>query len=249
MATVRLDIAYDGTAFRGWASQRRPAIRTIEAELTGHLERVLQEPVKLSVAGRTDAGVHALGQVASFVTHTRVTPERMGLALNAVLAPEVVITRAGYAPEGFDARFSATSRSYRYVIRTAEVSDPFAGRYEWHRPKPLRLTPMREAAGYLIGEHDFTTFCRHPGVGKSTVRDLRRLSISAEGGVVVMGFRANAFLHQMVRAVVGTLAMVGEDRIPASQVAQMLAERDRTGTPNVAPAAGLTLEGVTYGRR
>lgn len=249
MATVRLDISYDGTSFRGWASQRRPAIRTVEAELTRHLERVLLTPVKLSVAGRTDAGVHARGQVASFVTDTRVTPERMGMALNAVLAPEVVITRASYAPDRFDARFSATSRTYRYVIRTGEVPDPFTGRYEWYRPKPLRLALMREAARHLVGEHDFTTFCRHPGVDKSTVRDLQRLSISRDDALVVMRFRANAFLHQMVRAVVGTLVMVGEGRIPPSQVPRMLFERNRTGTPNVAPAMGLTLELVTYGRR
>lgn len=249
MAIIRLDIAYDGTLFRGWAAQRGPAIRTIERELTGHLERVLQVPVKLSVAGRTDAGVHATGQVASFVTDSRVTPERICRAMNSVLAPEVVITRGSYAPEGFDARFSATSRAYRYVIRTGEVSDPFTGRYEWHRAKPLRLSPMREAAGHLIGDHDFTTFCRHPGVGKSTIRDLQRLSIARDGELVVLGFRANAFLHQMVRAVVGTLVMVGEGRISPAQVDRMLAARDRTGTPNVAPAAGLTLERVTYARR
>lgn len=249
MATVRLDIAYDGTCFRGWAAQRGPALRTIEGELTGHLERVLQTPIKLSVAGRTDAGVHARGQVASFITHSRVTPERMGRALNAVLAPEVVIARASYAPEGFDARFSATSRAYRYVIRTGEVTDPFTGRFEWHRPKSLRLAPMREAARHLAGEHDFTTFCRHPGAGKATVRDLQRLSIARDGDLFVFGFRANAFLHQMVRAVVGTLVMVGEGRISPAQVDRMLAERNRTGTPNVAPAGGLTLERVTYARR
>lgn len=247
MATVRLDIAYDGTRFRGWASQRSPAIRTIESELSGHLERVLQHPVKLSVAGRTDAGVHARGQVASLRTDSRVTPERLAMALNDVLAPEVVIKRASYAPIGFDARFSATARSYRYVLRTSEVSDPFEGRFEWHRPKPLRLTPMREAARYLIGEHDFTTFCRHPGTGKSTVRDLKRLTISRDGDLIEMGFRANAFLHQMVRAVVGTLVMVGEGRFLPSEVGDMLVRGDRTGTPNVAPAMGLTLEQVTYG--
>ncbi|MEA2579901.1 MAG: tRNA pseudouridine38-40 synthase [Actinomycetota bacterium] len=246
--TVRLDVAYDGTAFRGWAAQGGPAIRTIEAELTAHLERVVQVPVKLSVAGRTDAGVHARGQVASFKTTSRVTPERLQHALNSVLAPEVVITRAAHVPERFDARFSATSRVYRYVIRTGEVSDPFTGRYEWHRPKPLRLTSMRRAARSVVGEHDFTTFCRHPGEGKGTVRDLQQLSITRDGDLIVFVFRANAFLHQMVRALVGTLVMVGEGRIVPEEVAGMLSAKDRTGTPNVAPAMGLTLERVAYAR-
>jgi tRNA pseudouridine38-40 synthase len=244
-----LENAYDGTLFRGWAAQHGPAIRTVEAELTAHLERVLQVPVKLSVAGRTDAGVHARGQVASFKTSSRVTPERIQNALNSVLAPEVVISRASYAPETFDARFSATSRAYRYVIRSGAVSDPFTGRFEWHRPKPLRLTPMRDAARHLLGEHDFTTFCRHPGAGKGTVRDLRRLSIARDGDLIVFGFGANAFLHQMVRALVGTLVMVGEGKISPEEVGRMLAARNRAGMPNVAPALGLTLERVGYGRR
>jgi tRNA pseudouridine38-40 synthase len=248
VATVRLDIAYDGTSFRGWAAQRSPAIRTVEAELTGHLRRVLQSPVKLSVAGRTDAGVHARGQVASFQVQSRVTPQQLAHAVNDAMAPEVVITRAAYAPEGFDARFSATSRAYRYVIRTGEAADPFTGRYEWHRPRPIALTPMRAAAGKVTGERDFTTFCRHPGLGKGTVRDLQRLSIARQGDLMVFGFRANAFLHQMVRALVGTLVMVGEARITPDEVGEMLAARDRIGTPNVAPAMGLTLERVTFRR-
>jgi tRNA pseudouridine38-40 synthase len=249
VATVRLDIAYDGTAFRGWAAQRGPAIRTVEAELTSHLERVLQVPVKLSVAGRTDAGVHARGQVASFKTTSRVTPERIQNAVNSVLAPEVVISGASCVPETFDARFSATSRSYRYVIRSGPVADPFTGRYEWHRPKRLLLTPMREAARSVIGEHDFTSFCRHPGAGKGTVRDLRRLSISRDGDLILFGFGANAFLHQMVRALVGALVIVGEGKISPEEVGRMLSARNRTGMPNVAPALGLTLERVNYGRR
>ena len=246
MPKIRMLLAYDGTSFRGWATQRGPSLRTVQGELTAHLSRVLLEPVKLAVAGRTDAGVHALGQVMSFSTASSVTPGQLQRALNSVMSPEVVVHRASYAPETFDARFSATAREYRYVIRTAQVADVFSGRFEWHRPKALAIGPMRRAAQSLLGEHDFATFCRHPGTGKSTVRDLQRLTIARHGEVVVLKFKANAFLHQMVRALVGTLVMVGEGKFQPEDVGRMLAARSRIGTPNVAPARGLTLVRVEY---
>ena len=246
MPKIRMLLAYDGTSFRGWATQRGSSLRTVQGELTAHLSRVLQEPVKLVVAGRTDAGVHALGQVMSFSTASSVTPAQLQRALNSVMSPEVVVHRASYAPEAFDARFSATAREYRYVIRTSQVADVFSGRFEWHRPKALAIGPMRRAGQSLLGEHDFATFCRHPGTGKSTARDLQRLTIVRRGDVVVLTFRANAFLHQMVRALVGTLVMVGEGKFQAEDVARMLAARTRIGTPNVAPASGLTLVRVEY---
>ncbi|HEX6400155.1 MAG TPA: tRNA pseudouridine(38-40) synthase TruA, partial [Actinomycetota bacterium] len=143
---VRLTIAYDGTAFRGWARQRDPRIRTIEGVLTERLEMVLRVPVRLSVAGRTDAGVHARGQVASFRTDAAIVPERLRRAVNAALAPEVVVSEVHEAPDGFDARFSATGRTYAYRIDEHEVPDPFTARFVWHRPGRLELRPMREAA-------------------------------------------------------------------------------------------------------
>jgi len=128
-STVRLDLSYDGTGFRGWARQRDPGIRTVEGEVTTVIQRVVGEAVRLSVAGRTDAGVHARGQVASFTTTARVEPDRIRDAVNGTLAPETVIRRAVRAPAGFDARFSATGRIYRYVIDTADVPDPLIGRF------------------------------------------------------------------------------------------------------------------------
>ena len=248
--TIRLDVAYDGTGFRGWAAQRDPAVRTVERTLGDHLERILLERPKLSVAGRTDAGVHARGQVASFVTEKGVTPQRLQQALNSVLSPEVVITRALEAPATFDARFSASARAYRYVIETAAVADPFTARFRWHRPDPLRVPAMREAARLLLGEHDFRSFCRHPSNGRSTVRDLERCTIVRSDTAVEFRMRANAFLHQMVRALVGALVAVGEGRIEPETVAAILASRDRSrAVANVAPSRGLTLERVVYGRR
>jgi tRNA pseudouridine38-40 synthase len=202
----------------------------------------------LAVAGRTDAGVHARGQVASFETSSSRRPEQIQAFLNAELAPEVVVSRATVVPDGFHARFSATAREYRYVIRTGAVADPFTGRFEWHRPRDLHAPSMRTAARLLMGEHDFTSFCRHPGAGKPTVRRLERVTVTRDGERVELGFRANAFLHQMVRSLVGTLVRVGEGKLRPDVVAEILAARDRAAAGQLAPARGLTLQRVVYGR-
>jgi tRNA pseudouridine38-40 synthase len=246
---IRLGLAYDGTRFRGWARQTDPRIRTVEGVLAERLETILREPVKLSVAGRTDAGVHARGQVASLRTSSSIAPERVQRALNAALAPEVVVLDATEAPEGFDARFSASAREYAYRIDERSVPDPFTGRFVWHRPGRLPLGPMREAAGSLVGVHDFTSFCRDPGPGRSTTRDLRRLSIVRRGDLVEIRAEANAFLHQMVRSLVGTLVAVGEGRIDPSEIPRILSAGDRAAAGRPAPPHGLTLERVRFGRR
>jgi tRNA pseudouridine38-40 synthase len=247
MRVIRLTLAYDGTDFRGWAQQRHPEVRTVEASLTKVLSRVVRADVGLSVAGRTDAGVHARGQVASFVTSSRLAPERIQKAVNGFLSPEIVIVDAREAPVGFDARFSATAREYRYVVDTAPLADPSTARYVWHRPHELRVGPMREAARHLVGEHDFASYCRHPGQGKPTVRDLHRVSIVREGSRVILGFRANAFLHQMVRTIVGTLVRVGEGKLAPREVRTILEAGARPVIVSLAPARGLTLERVVYG--
>jgi tRNA pseudouridine38-40 synthase len=247
--TIRLDLAYDGTGFRGWARQRDPAIRTVEGVLTAALEELLREPVSLSVAGRTDAGVHARGQVASFGTGSSRTSAQVRDFLNGRFAPEIAIEAVRDVADGFDARFSASARGYRYTVDTSEAPDPFTGRYTWHRPGALDVTEMRRAAATLVGSHDFTSFCRHPGAGRSTVRDLQRLTVRRDGDHVEFGLRANAFLHQMVRVVVGTLVQVGEGRMHPADVRAILAAKDRSRAPKAAPAHGLTLERVVYGRR
>lgn len=249
MRVIRLTLAYDGTGFRGWAIQRDPGVRSVEGSLAEVLTRVVRHEVRLSVAGRTDAGVHARGQVASFSTTGRLAPERIQRAANGFLSPEIVVVDAREAREGFDARFSATARGYRYVIDTGPVADPFTARYVWHRPGKLSVGRMRAAAGVLVGEHDFTSFCRHPGAGRSTIRDLQRVSVARDGATLTFGFQANAFLHQMVRTLVGTLVRVGEGKMEAADVLTMLEARKRAVISQPAPARGLTLDRVAYGRR
>lgn len=249
MSIVRLALAYDGGGFRGWAAQRDRRIRTIEGVLSQALADILHEDVRLSVAGRTDAGVHARGQVASLATSSTLAPERLLTSVNGRLGPEIVVTGAAFVRDGFDARFSATAREYRYRIRTGLVPDPFTAAFTWHRPGVLSIVAMRRAARWLIGEHDFASFCRHPGEGRSTVRRVTRLAVSRRGEEVDVVIRANAFLHQMVRAIVGTLVAVGEGRCRPDDVGRILEARRRSGTPQMAPAHGLTLERVIYGRR
>ena len=243
---VRLGLAYDGSGFRGWA--KNSGQRTVEGVLSDALAQVLGDMPKLAVAGRTDAGVHARGQVASFPAADDVDLERLQISINRLLAPEIVAEDVRRAPEGFNARFSATAREYRYRIDTGPWPDPFEARFVWHRRGELALSPIREAARALLGEHDFASFCRRPQSG-GTVRRLERLSIARVGERVEISARANAFLHQMVRTLVGTLVAVGDGRLNAGAVHEILVARDRGRTPPMAPPHGLTLARVAYGRR
>ncbi|HET7237254.1 MAG TPA: tRNA pseudouridine(38-40) synthase TruA [Actinomycetota bacterium] len=245
---VRLTLAYDGTGFRGWARQR--GLRTVEGVLTDALSRFLGAEPRISVAGRTDAGVHARGQVASFAWPEPLDLERVQRALNGMLAPEVVVLEARRAPEGFDARFSASAREYRYRIDVGPWPDPFEARFVWHRPGELSVPRMRAAARPLVGEHDFASFGRPHNLGGSTVRRVERLAVARRASRLELSVRANAFLHQMVRSLVGTLVAAGEGRIEPQETAAILAAHDRGRSKGrLAPPHGLTLERVVYGRR
>ena len=205
-------------------------------------------PPRLSVAGRTDAGVHAEGQVASFEAPSEIEPQRVQRALNGILAPEVVVRRATRARAGFDARHSATGRQYHYRIDTAPVPSPFTARFTWHRPGGLDLHAMRAASALLVGEHDFASFCRPPSPSGSTVRTLRRLDVlSRRSGIEVVA-EADSFLHQMVRSLVGTLVAAGQGRIPPTSMPEILAAASRAAAGSVAPPQGLTLTRVFYPR-
>ncbi|HET6624821.1 MAG TPA: tRNA pseudouridine(38-40) synthase TruA [Nocardioidaceae bacterium] len=254
---LRLDLAYDGTDFHGWATQ--PALRTVQGTLETAAARVLRlGSVSLTCAGRTDTGVHARGQVAHLdvpagsvvAAAGRSTAEpvdALSRRLNGILPDDIRILRSRQAPEEFDARFSATSRRYAYRIADApELVDPLARRSVLAWPRSLDLDAMNEAARLLCGEHDFAAFCKKRE-GATTIRTLHELSWSRdERGRAVAAVRADAFCHHMVRSLVGCLIAVGEARRPASWAGEVLRRQVRDAGVTVVHAHGLTLEEVTY---
>lgn len=243
MTTYRLDVAYDGTGFHGFARQR--GLRTVQGEIEGVLARVAGEPVATVGAGRTDRGVHARRQVVSFACERDVAPERVVSAVNGLLGPDVAALGAGVVADGFSARYSARWRAYRYFVLTRPAPDPLRHRYSWHVPAPLDLAAMGAAAGLLVGEHDFTSFCR-AAEGRSPVREVLEAGWTARGDLAVFTIRATAFCHQMVRSIVGLLVDVGRGRREADSVPEVLDARDRARAAAVAPPNGLVLWDVGY---
>lgn len=263
MVRLRLDLGYDGTDFSGWAKQ--PGRRTVQGEIEEGLRRIfrLAETPELTVAGRTDAGVHARGQVAHvdvdlawFAALDRsaeapqTADERLPALLRrlaGVLGPDVRVHRVTVASEGFDARFSALSRRYAYRVSDAPGGGDPLRRKEvvWHA-RPLELDALNAAAVHLLGEHDFAAFCKKRE-GATTIRELQRLHwVRDDAGVLVATVVADAFCHSMVRALVGSLLAVGDGRRPVEWPGQVLARAVRDSGVHVAPAHGLCLEEVVY---
>ena len=254
---LRLDLAYDGTGFHGWAAQ--PGLRTVQGTLEAALQQVLRaQDLRVTCAGRTDTGVHARGQV----THVDVpsdalhsargrgdapAPEALLRRLNGVLPPDVRLHRVSEAAPGFDARFSALWRRYAYRIADdPALIDPLTRGWVLAWPRRLDLTAMNDAARTLTGEHDFAAFCRRRE-GASTVRTLHDLRWHRDGrGLAVATVRADAFCHNMVRALVGCLVAVGEGRREPPWAERVLAARVRDPGVTVLHAHGLTLEEVAY---
>ena len=245
---VRLVVAYDGTGFRGFAAQpSQPQVRTVGGVLGGAIEKVLRHPVELTCAGRTDAGVHARGQVVSFEAEPGLDPWRLQNGLNSMLGPEVVVRDAELVDPGFDARRSATARSYVYTIVNRPMPDPFLARYAWWVAEPLDLARLRLAADVFIGEHDFASFCRKGPEGSTTVRRVLDSRWRDDGdGVVRFQVRARAFCWQMVRSIVGTLVEVGAGKRRPGDLLAVLHACDRAAAAQPAPAHGLCLWAVDY---
>lgn len=247
----RLTLAYDGSGFRGFAPNAD--VRTVGGELSKALAKVLGSEIELAVAGRTDAGVHARGQVVSFdAPHGSVEPVELRRSLNSLLGPSVVVREVQPAGADFHARFSARWRRYRYRLLTAEVPDPFLGATTWWMPKALDHHRMADAAHMLVGTHDFSSFCRRPRErpDASLVRNVTDARWSQEPGddgrVLTFEITATAFCHQMVRSIVGTLVEVGRGVRGVDTVAAALAGDDRSLAGQLAPPCGLILWEVGY---
>jgi tRNA pseudouridine38-40 synthase len=243
MTTVRLDIEYDGSGFSGWAAQ--PGLRTVQGELEAALATVLREPVSLRVAGRTDAGVHALGQVASFVTEAEL-PGDLGRSLNGVRPDDVAVTVAGVVEDGFDARRDAKSRSYLYRVLVRQAPSPFErGRALWW-PHRIDRGALDACAAALAGTHDFTAFTPTQTEHVRFERDVFAAAWQQEGDILGFRITADAFMRNMVRVLVGTmLEASGGQRTPKS-FEKLLEGAPRSAAGDTAPPHGLYLESVAY---
>jgi len=243
MQVVRLEIEYDGMRFSGWAEQ--PERRTCEGVLAHALRVVLRTPVDLHVAGRTDTGVHASGQVASFVSAGDVDVRRLVKSLAGILPPDIAVRGAAIAAPGFDARTSATGRSYEYRVLVGARS-PLRRDRVLHHPQPLDLDAMNAAAAACLGQHDFTAFTPTKTEHVFFHRTVRRCGWETRGDEAVFAIEADAFLRNMVRIMVGTMLEVGRGSRPADQMHDLVAGASRAAAGRTAPAHALTLVGVRY---
>jgi len=241
----KLTIAYRGTDFSGW--QRQAAKRTVQGCIEDALEKIWGAKISLQGSGRTDTGVHALGQVASFNAPRLHGDAVLRRALNANLARDVRIMKCRLVSPAFHARFDATGKTYRYLIWNQLVQDPLTLDTHWHVPRPLDLPAMRRAARMLLGRHDFASFTSNPGYEReSTVRTMKRASVASHGAVVAFHFTSEGYLYRMVRNLVGALAKVGLGKITVEDFGKILRACSRSAAPATAPACGLYLMNVTY---
>src|SRR6266567_2109316 len=250
MRNLKLILAYDGTDFSGW--QVQPECSTIQGTLASAIGRITGEKVLPQGSGRTDAGVHALAQVMTFVTESSVPTGNFVKALNDILPASVRVLEVAEAPAEFHARHSARAKTYRYRIYREAICPPFLARYVWHYPYPLDVEKMAEASALVVGEHDFTSFAAvDPERGRenapaSNVRKIFSSSWECRGEELVYTVRGSGFLHHMVRNLVGTFILVGKGTLQVEDVASILDARNRSAAGATAPASGLYLVRVEY---
>lgn len=244
MMNYRMTLAYDGTDYCGWQTQLNQ--RTIQSVLNEVLEKLEGGPVILQGAGRTDAGVHAQGQVASFRLTREWKNKNLIRALNANLPPDIRVLEVSPASDEFHARFDAKSKTYRYQIYTAEVMSPFLVRYAWHYPYPLDSERMREDSQSLVGTHDFSAFTVLERAKKNFVRTINEALVEAQEALLILNFTGDGFLRYQVRTMVGALVESNRKRLKAESIAELIRSRSRKLVGAPAPAKGLTLMKVEY---
>ena len=246
MSVVTLVLEYDGTRYVGW--QVQPNGPSVQAEVERALGTLHHGPRRVTAAGRTDAGVHARGQVASFPEPAPLPLRAYVQGMNALLPPDVAVRAARLEPDGFDARRSARGKRYSYVIENGRVRSPLTRLYAWQHYLPLDPDAMRAAAAHLVGRHDFAAFQASDCACRHAVRAVRRLEVlGVRGGRIEVAIEATAFVKHMVRNIVGTLVEVGLGKRPAESMPALLEARDRTRAGPTAPPQGLFLEEVFYG--
>lgn len=241
----KLTIQYDGTRYDGWQRQGNTN-NTLQGRLEGVLSRMVGRPVEIQGAGRTDAGVHARGQVASVHLPEGHTPREIQDYLNHYLPEDVAVVAVEQVGERFHARLSATGKEYRYHIRMGTVPDVFTRKYAYRVEEPLDIPAMERAAQLLTGKHDFRSFCGNRRFKKSTVREIFHIGVEVCGSDLTLVFQGDGFLYNMVRILTGTLLEVGLGQRTPESMADILAARERTAAGKTAPAQGLVLQEVYY---
>ena len=241
---IRLTLAYDGTNYHGWQSQ--PNGVTVEEILKAAAERIVDHRIKIVAGGRTDAGVHAVGQVASFATSKAIEAENLCRGLNSLLPPDIRVRQTSDADPHFHARYSARSKVYIYCILNQRCNSPFLARYALHVPFPIDTAAMGEAAGLLVGEHDFSAFKKKDEVYADPVREVKRARVAKRGHMVFVAVEATGFLRYMVRNIVGTLLLVGQEKIDKVAFQEILESRQRESAGPTAPPHGLFLKAIRY---
>lgn len=245
MKNYKMIVAYDGTRYRGWQIQKNTDA-TIQGKLSMVLGNLAGHPVEVIGSGRTDAGVHALGQTANFHLEEHFTREEIWEYLNHYLPEDIVITKIDEVDNRFHSRYNAVSKTYSYRIRTSPIPDVFSRRFCYQYGKPLEEERMKEAAGYLLGTHDFASFCGNKHMKKSTVRTIYKIEFLKKEGELTISYTGNGFLQGMVRILTGTLIEVGRgDRTPES-MKTLLEAKCRELAGYTAPPQGLRLEQVEY---
>lgn len=244
MRRIKLIVAYDGTEYSGW--QIQPEAPTIEMYLDKAIHELTGENVHVTGASRTDAGVHAYGNVAVFDTESTIPGDRFTFALNRFLPDSIVIQDSWEVAGDFHPRHCNTRKTYEYRILNTAVPLPQKRNFTWHVAGSIDIEKMREAAAYIVGEHDFKSFCCVRTQAESTVRIIYSLEVLQEGSEIIIRIKGNGFLYNMVRIITGTLIQVGKGRFQPEYVKQMLEAKDRTVAGQTAPPQGLTLVGIEY---
>ena len=244
MKRIKLTVAYDGTAYCGWQLQNNGI--TVEGVLNRQLSKITGEQIKVIGASRTDAGVHARGNVAVFDTDTPIPPERIAYAVNSGMPEDVVVVRSEEVAPDWHPRHCDSVKTYEYSIYNSTMPDPLVRHTSWFVSYPLDLDAMRKAAEYIRGRHDFKSFCNIHTHVEDTVRTVYSLDVEKQGNMFTVRVRGNGFLYNMVRIIAGTLVQVGRGFMPAERVKEIIEAKDRETAGPTAPPQGLVLVGIEY---
>lgn len=244
MRNIKLVIEYDGNKFGGW--QRQTTKLNIQGEIEQAIKEITGEEVELNASGRTDAGVHSLGQVANFKTNSKIDIEKFAIAINSKLKKSIVIKSAEEVPDDFHARYSCKGKKYRYIINNSHQGTAIYRALECHIPQKLNVKKMQKAANFFEGEHDFKGFRASGTSSKNSIRTIYKAKVAIQGERVIIELTGNGFMYNMVRIIAGTLVDVGLEKIKPNEIPEIISSKDRSKAGKTLPAHGLYLVEVYY---